>query len=358
MTTFSPLRMPPDAGAAEPLPRRQFQLSCPVCFRHAGAIDALDASATATCSACRFTFSNREGIWRALAPDRKDRFRQFSEEYRTVRALEGRGSSDPDFYLRLPYEDSMGRNCWQWRIRGRSFRFFESRILPQAEYGQGRGLDVLDLGAGNCWMSYRLALRGHKLVSVDLIDNVADGLGAAWHYLAHLPNPFVRFQAEMDRLPFQDRQFDLAIFNASFHYSEDYHRTLSEVLRCLRRPGYLAILDSPFYRREQSGRQMVEERKAAFAQRFGFASDSVPSREFITGATLEDLGRTFQLSWNITKPWYGAGWALRPLRARLRRRREPTKFFIVWATVNSALGAFYRRDARRSRRLRDRGRQP
>ena len=333
MTTISQLRMPLDAAAAEPLPRRQFQLKCPVCSRNVGAIDALDASAAATCPACRFTFLNREGIWRALAPNRKERFRQFSEEYGTVRAREGRGSSGADFYLSLPYEDTTGKNSWQWKIRGRSFRFFESRILPQAEYGEGRGLDVLDLGAGNCWMSYRLALRGHRPVSVDLIDNLEDGLGAACHYLAHLPNPFVRFQAEMDRLPFQDGQFDLAIFNASFHYSEDYHRTLSEALRCLRRPGYLAILDSPVYWREESGRQMVEERKAAFAERFGFASDSVPSREFITGNTLDDLGRTFQLSWNIAKPWYGAGWKLRPLRARLLRRREPAKFFIVWAMV-------------------------
>jgi SAM-dependent methyltransferase len=239
----------------------------------------------------------------------------------------------PDFYLRLPYDDITGRHRWQWKIRGTSFRFFERLILPEIENAQRRGVDVLDLGAGNCWMSYRLALRGHKPVSIDLIDNLEDGLGAAQHYLTRVPNPFVRFQAEMDRLPFQNRQFDLAIFNASFHYSQDYHRTLGEVLRCLRRPAYLVIMDSPFYQRGESGQQMVEEKRAAFTQKFGFPSDGIPSREYVTCEILKELGQVFQLSWHIEKPWYGLGWAWRPVRARLLRQREPSKFFIIWTKV-------------------------
>jgi len=333
MSASSQLLRLTDARVNEDAPRRQLHMKCPVCALDMNALDTTDTSAAKTCTACGFTLLNQGGIWRAVAPHREERFRQFVQEYQKVRALEGRGSSNPDFYLNLPYTDSTGRNCWQWKIRGRSFRFFQERILPQVERGQGRGLDVLDLGAGNCWMSYRLALRGHYPVSVDLIDNAEDGLGAARHYLGHLPNPFQRFQAEMDRLPFQDHQFDLAIFNASFHYSEDYHCTAGEALRCLRRPGSLAIMDSPFYVRDLNGRQMVRERKATFAQRFGFASDSLASREYLTGEILEELGRKFRLSWKIEKPWYGAGWALRPFKARLLRRREPSKYFIFWARV-------------------------
>jgi SAM-dependent methyltransferase len=297
------------------------------------ALNAMDLSATATCSACRFALSNREGIWRALPPDRQEVFRQFIDEYQKVRALEGRGSSNPEFYLRLPYEDITGNQPWQWKIRGRSFSYFEASVLPRMERGKRRSLDILDLGAGNCWMSYRLALRGHRLVSVDLIDNAEDGLGAARHYLARLPQPFVRFQAEMDRLPFRDHQFDAAIFNASFHYSQDYQHTVREALRCLRRPGHLVIIDSPFYTRDESGRQMIEERRASFTRRFGFPSDGVPSREYLTGEILNQLGRSFHLSWRVAKPWLGLGWAFRPVRARLLRQREPSKFYIVWTKV-------------------------
>jgi len=323
-----------DARVAEEAPRQQFRLRCPVCAQDMDALDAADTSLVKTCSVCGFTLLNHDGIWRALAPDREERFRQFVRDYQKVRALEGRGSSDAEFYLNLPYTDSTGRHSWQWKIRGRSFRCFENRILPPMEQGRGHALDVLDLGAGNCWLSHRLALRGHNPMAVDLIDNAEDGLGAARHYLARLPNLYPRFQAEMDRLPFQDQQFDLAIFNASFHYSEDYHCTVGEALRCLRRPGWLVIMDSPFYLRDVSGRQMVQERMAAFAQRFGFASDSLAGREYLTGEILEELGRKFQLAWKIARPWYGVGWALRPFKAHLLRRREPSKFFIFWAKVD------------------------
>ena len=148
-----------------------------------------------------------------------------------------------------------------------------------------------------------------------------------------LQNPLVRFQAEVDRLPFQDRQFDLAIFNASFHYSEDYQRTLAETLRCLRRPGHLVIIDAPFYNRPESGEEMVKERQATFARKFGFPSDGVPSQEYLTAGTLKELADSFGFTWQTAKPWYGWQWALRPLKARLLRRREPSKFFIFWTTA-------------------------
>jgi len=332
MSAFSQLQAAPRQILTGEL-GHELQLKCPVCRAAMNGLDLKDLSGTKTCLTCGFVLSSREGIWRALAPDRQERFRQFIDEYQKVRTLEGRGSSIPDFYLELPYSDITGNNCWQWKIRGGSFRFFEARVLPRMEPGEGRGLNVLDVGAGNCWMSYRLALRGHRPVALDLIDNAQDGLGAARHYFAHLPSPFVRFQAEMDHLPFGDHQFDLLIFNASFHYSEDYIPTVSEALRCLRRPGYLVIIDSPFYRREDSGRLMVMERRAAFTRKFGFPSDSVPSREYFTGETLTELAHAFQLSRRVEKPWHGLGWALRPIRARLLRQREPSQFLIIWTEV-------------------------
>jgi predicted RNA methylase len=53
-----------------------------------------------------------------------------------------------------------------------------------------RPLDLLDLGAGTGWMSYRLALRGHHPVAVDLLNDDRDGLGAARHFFAKLPREF------------------------------------------------------------------------------------------------------------------------------------------------------------------------
>jgi hypothetical protein len=80
---------------------------------------------------------------------------------------------------------------------------------------------------------------------------------------------------------------------------------------------------------------MVKERRATFARKFGFPSDSVPSQEFLTAGILKVLAKDFHLSWRIAKPWHGLAWALRPLKARLLRRREPSKFFIFWTRVQA-----------------------
>ena len=261
-------------------------------------------------------------------------FQQFVRDYETVRAKEGRGSACAEYYLALPFEDLTGRNVWQWQIRARTFRFMEKHLLPKIESTYPRNCDVLDVGAGNGWLSYRLARRGHRPVAVDLLVNDADGLGAARNYF-QLASPFLRFKAEMDCLPFMPAQFDVVIFNASLHYSVDYRRTLQEALRCLRRGGHLIIADSPFYWSEESGQKMLQEKRATFNRQFGFSSDSIQSREYLTPDTLNDLSTRLSLKWSIYKPWYGLNWALRPMKARLLGRREPSKFYLLHARMEN-----------------------
>jgi hypothetical protein len=156
---------------------------------------------------------------------------------------------------------------------------------------------------------------------------------SARHYLAHLSKTFPRFQAEMDCLPFAAGQFDIAIFNAAFHYSCNYERTLRETMRCLRRPGTVIIADSPLYWHEKSGERMLEERQETFGRRFGISADSIQSREYVTPRILDELAGQLEIQWRIGKPWYGVNWALRPAKARLLRRREPSKFYLLWFKV-------------------------
>jgi SAM-dependent methyltransferase len=308
-------------------------LLCPNCRGRISA-PAFRGTHTVHCTECGFVIFADNDIWRALPPGRALHFRRFIRDYEKVRALEGRGSSSAEYYLALPFKDVTGRNSWQWKIRARTFLHLEQQVLPGIERAHPDGLDVLDIGAGNCWLSYRLALRGHRPVALDLLDNESDGLGAGEYYLADLPARFPRFQAEMDVLPFAEDQFDVAIFNASLHYSVDYRRTLTEVLRCLRRPGYLIIADSPHYLREQDGQQMVTEKPSGFEKKFGLNSDSIPAREYLTPAVLDYLAKELGLEWNVQRPWYGLDWAMRPIKARLLGRRRPSNFYVFWARVN------------------------
>jgi SAM-dependent methyltransferase len=248
-------------------------------------------------------------------------------DYERIRAAEGRGSESQAFYLGLPYADLSGRNSGQWQIRAQSYRCLMNHVLEMP----ARRRTVLDIGAGNCWMSYRLALLGYRPIAVDLLTNDDDGLGAAVRYQDALPEFFPRFQAEITRLPFQSEQFDIVIFNASFHYSEDYLSSLLEAFRCLRSGGMVVILDTPWYSREASGRAMVAERHAAFLQKYGTASDSIRSLEFLTDARLRALEEQLSIQWTTFTPQYGLKWAMRPSMARLRGRREPSRFRIYTA---------------------------
>lgn len=310
-----------------------FRLRCPVCQSGFPDVEFTQQRVRLTCSACGFVIQEVKGIVRALAPESKARFEKFVHDYQRVRTKEGWGSHTPDYYLALPFRDLTKQHKWIWRIRARTLRYMQRHLLPKER--TSCGYRILDIGAGNGWLSYRLANLGYHPVAVDLLDDDVDGLGAARHYLAHSAHGFPRFQAEMDRLPFASGQFDAAIFNASFHYSSDYEKTLREVIRCLRHPALVIIADSPFYWRDQSGKQMLEERRAMFEEQFGVHSEGSHSREYLTLATLNELAGRLGIQWRVCKPWYGLKWALRPVKARLLRRREPSKFYLLWFNANT-----------------------
>lgn len=315
---------------------RQLRLRCPECQIGVGTFGDLEAGPTCVtaCPGCGYLLSCSDGVVRALAAGRAAHFDQFIVEYQVVRAAEGRGSDSPDYYLALPYRDLSGTNQSQWGIRAQTFRYLERVLIPKLENRHKTAMNILDLGAGNGWLSYRLALRGYCPVAVDLLTNDRDGLGAAIHFRKSLTSLFPRIQAELDNLPFEDSQFDAAIFNASFHYSESFQKTLAEAIRCLRPGGCIIIADTPWYSRDESGERMLMERRSAFTERYGFPSDAIKSLEFLTSDRLRKLEGQFGLQWKVYSPFYGTQWALRPLIARLFGRREPSRFRIYVAEAN------------------------
>lgn len=299
----------------------ELRLVCPHCK---GALEPISADRL-SCRRDGETYARIAGIWRFLPAERQTAVAGFITEYETVRQLEGRGSNSPEYYRSLPYEDHTGRFSDNWRIRARSFDHLVRRVLPGVETAVRRPMRILDLGAGNGWLSNRLAMLGHQLVAVDLCVNDFDGLGAYIHY----PTSFLPVQAEFDALPFDREQFDAAIFNASLHYSTSYEVTLGETLRTLTSAGRVIVLDSPIYRDPSSGRQMVREREQAFQERFGFPSNSLASENFLTFARLQELAGSLGIRWRRYTPFYSLGWTLKPLKARLLGRREPAKFMIL-----------------------------
>jgi len=128
--------------------------------------------------------------------------------------------------------------------------------------GDAKNLGVLDIGAGNGWLTNQLASRGHRVAAVDLNDDARDGLGAAVNYSSAVE----RYQAEFNYLPFSDAQFDRVIFNASLHYASSLAATLAEARRMLAPRGAIIVLDSPFYSRRMPPRGLTRLQLRAAAR--------------------------------------------------------------------------------------------
>jgi ubiquinone/menaquinone biosynthesis C-methylase UbiE len=198
-------------------------------------------------------------------------------------------------------------------------------VVEPLEHALAKPLRVLDLGSGVGWLAYRLALRGHQVVAVDLLTNDFDGLGVHRHY----DRDFMSVQAEFDRLPFREASFDLAVYNASFHYAWDCRSTLREALRVLRPDGRVVIMDTPIYHEASSGSTMVREREEEFTRRFGFRGDSLKSESFLTYDRLNGLADQLAMNWEMVEAWYGVRWWFKPALARVRRLREPARFKLI-----------------------------
>lgn len=261
--------------------------------------------------------------------DTVDRFRA---DYAAHRAAEGRGFQGGELFD-LPWLRT-GPLARQWGVRARSFEVFLAQVADPITRAAGRPLRVLDLGAGNGWLSYRLALRGHECTAVDIRDDHVDGLGAAEAFRARVP--FDCFVASFDALPMADGYADLTVFNAALHYATDLGATLAEAVRATRRGGMLVILDSPFYAKDAQGAAMVAEKHAYAAERFGHRAQSLlalPHIEYLTAVRLREASTPLGLAWRRRRVRYPLWYELRPLTARLRRARMPSRFDIWTAQI-------------------------
>jgi SAM-dependent methyltransferase len=235
----------------------------------------------------------------------------FRAAYAAHRAAEGRRLSCGEL-MTLPYIRSR-----YWEVRARTFEAF-ARLVAQT--GATR---VLDLGAGNGWLSYRLTLAGVSCVAVDVRDDDVDGLGAAACYRG-----ISRVVASFDDLPLDDRQFDIAVFNAALHYAFDLRDTIRETRRVVRSGGRICVLDTPFYASESDGDAMVSEKRASGEYRAELLEP--PFIEYLTAERLETASA---LRWRRHRVTYPLWYELRPVAARLRGKRTPSRFDLWESTV-------------------------
>jgi SAM-dependent methyltransferase len=259
----------------------------------------------------------------------------FRAGYAAHRAAEGRGHGHAEL-LALPYLES-GPLARQWRVRARTFDAFVRRVLTPALRTTSRPLAVLDLGAGNGWLSYRVSLAGCDAVALDLRDDDVDGLGAAAHYQHATRTRFHRVAASFDALPLAPASVDIAVFNASLHYATDLALVLRETHRVVRQGGRIVVLDSPFYRRAEHGDAMAAEKRQLAAARFGARADvllALPFIEYLTAQRLAEASAGLGLQWRRHRVRYPLWYEARGLLARLHGRRAVSRFDLWECTLS------------------------
>lgn len=243
---------------------------------------------------------------------------RFLHDYQRIRHAEGWGADDPTYYQKLPQVPADDPQRQVWRVRQASFR----ALLPILAAKRR----VLDVGAGNGWLAYQLARRGHSVVAIDVNDDDRDGLGALRYY----PIALGACRADFSALPFDTAEFDCVVFGASLHYASTLEAVLTEALRVLARDGTIVVMDSPLYHDRKSGHAMLADKKRSLQERFDLemAPDSIG---FITFADFQRLAESLALTWRRVEPYVDLPWATRHLRARLQGRREPARFGLMIA---------------------------
>lgn len=196
-----------------------------------------------------------------------------------------------------------------------------SRVLRPMGRQSSVPLTVLDLGAGNGWLSHRVALEGHRAVALDIRADTVDGLGAAEHFVERFGVQAI--VGSFDAIPLASQSVDIAVFNAALHYATDLASVLREAQRLTRSGGQVVIMDSPFYRRESDGLAMVEEKRKAFGDQAGVLM-SLPFIEFLTEDRLRAASP--ELAWTPHRVRYPLAYELRPLVASLTGKRRPSRF--------------------------------
>ena len=260
---------------------------------------------------------------------------RFRRTYGAHRAAEGRGSGGTAELLALPYLRT-GAHRRPWQVRARTFeQFVKAVVIPHARAVGARPLRVLDAGAGNGWLSYRVTRMGHEAVALDIRDDDVDGLGAAAGYHEETAPMFTRVVGGFEVLPVRTDAFDIVVFNASLHYAQSLSTVLEEAVRAVRPGGRIVVLDSPFYATESDGAAMAAEKRAQADVRFGARADDLlglPFIEFLTRERLENASAGLPLHWRRHRVRYPLWYEARPLIARLRRRRSPSRFD-VWEAI-------------------------
>src|SRR2546427_6977914 len=97
----------------------------------------------------------------------------FEVSYSRAWTREGWGSSDPAYFLHLPYRDISRLHASEWSVKARSLEALQTLLVRL------RPRRIVDLGCGTGWLSYRLAQKGYQRYARDALMSEVIGVHPA-----------------------------------------------------------------------------------------------------------------------------------------------------------------------------------
>ncbi|MGZ4388969.1 MAG: methyltransferase domain-containing protein [Gaiellaceae bacterium] len=201
---------------------------CPSCR---GRLDGL------ACTGCRREYAVADGIPRLLDPDAPGFETKLAEiaGWPELAREQGWYEADDRIDAALPFLNSqLGWEDRSWGATEHGFRLLLERLRP--------GMRVLEVGAAKSWAAQHLLPRGCEYVACDLVVDPLIGLGRG-EFFERRVGPYLRVQADAERLPFADGSFDAAFCAATLHHALDLGAMVGELARVARRGAVVAALN-------------------------------------------------------------------------------------------------------------------
>ena len=214
-------------------------LRCPACKAtdlrlRADAADEIEVlQGAVVCGYCRREWPVDGGIVDMLVDPPEVTKRETNGRAQFVEDTLGSKPMDDEWLLGLP-ESAF------YVPAGKNRDFVDNLSELSALAGFGPQSRVLDIGAGNCWASWRLAAQGASVVAVDVCRVKYEGLESGAVQVAGHGHYFERVLGEMENLPFEDGSVDGCLFYATLHHSHNLALAFKESARVLR-PGGVVL---------------------------------------------------------------------------------------------------------------------
>jgi len=221
---------------------------CPTCR---GVLDGALA-----CAGCGRRYETLDGIPRLLdptAPGLAAKLREL-EAWPVLAKEQGWYEADDRVDAALPFLNSeLGWEDRAWGATEHGFRLLLERYVRPGDR-------VLEIGAAKSWASQHLVPRGCEYVACDLLVDPVIGLGRG-AFFERRAVPYLRIQADGERLPFADATFDVAFCVATLHHALDLHAMVGELARVTRSAGVVAALNEGTRAPYVSGANPEQERE-------------------------------------------------------------------------------------------------